>query len=162
MRNSGALGAVGALPPPNIDVKPLRKPPPLLLLEDEEAAVSEAPGRENHEDEAAGAAVVAEGIEEAGAMGSKADPLFNLKAGSLLSRRILMVSDTGVGCTLKLTEVSSRLTNSTPSEQLEAPIPEAEGGVPASFRWLPRSPISKSSMFVISVAPKSFEESPPM
>jgi hypothetical protein len=150
-----------------MDVKPLRKPPP-LLLEDEEAAVSEAPGRENHDDEAeAAGAAVAVGAAVAAAVGptgSKADdgPLFNLNAGSLVSRRILMVSDTGVGCTLKLTEVSSRLTNSTPSEALEAPIPEAEGGVPASFRWLPRSPISKSSMFVISVAPKSFEASPPM
>ena len=148
-------------PPPNIDVKPLKKPPE--EEEEEEEAASDEPGRENQllllllllAAVVAAAACVGAG---AGAIGSNADPL-SLKAGSFgpESLRILMVSETGVGWTLKLTDVSSRLTNSTPSD---FPTPGVMGGVPEIFRWLPRRPRSKSSMLVISVAPKSL--SPPM
>lgn len=145
-------------PPLNIDVKPLKKPPE--EEEEEEEAASDEPGRENQLllllAVAVGAAVAA--CVGAGAIGSNADPL-SLKAGSFgpESLRILMVSETGVGWTLKLTDVSSRLTNSTPSD---FPTPGVMGGVPEIFRWLPRRPRSKSSMLVISVAPKSL--SPPM
>lgn len=144
-------------PPPNIDVKPLKKPPE----EEEEEAASDEPGRENQLLLLLlllAAVVAAAACVGAGAIGSNADPL-SLKAGSFgpESLRILMVSETGVGWTLKLTDVSSRLTNSTPSD---FPTPGVMGGVPEIFRWLPRRPRSKSSMLVISVAPKSL--SPPM
>jgi len=121
-----------------MEVKPLRKPPllPLLL-----AAASDPPGKENHdeedeEDEEDGAAIDGAAATGAGAMGSNEDPL-NWKTGSFapVSLRILIVSPTGVGWTLKLTEVSSSVTNSTPSEALAWPTdPVAAGGVPESFR----------------------------
>ena len=146
-------------PPLNIDVKPLKKPPE--EEEEDEEAASDEPGRENQLLLLLlllAAVVAAAACVGAGAIGSNADPL-SLKAGSFgpESLRILMVSETGVGWTLKLTDVSSRLTNSTPSD---FPTPGVMGGVPEIFRWLPRRPRSKSSMLVISVAPKSL--SPPM
>jgi len=120
------------LPPLNIDVKPLKNPPE---DEEEEADASDEPGRENQLllAVAVGAAVAVAACVGADAIGSKADPPLNLNVGSFgaVSLRILMVSVTGVGWTLKLTDVSSRLTNSTPSD---FPTPGVVGGVPEIFR----------------------------
>jgi hypothetical protein len=84
------------------------------------------------------------------------------------SLKIWMVSLTGVGRTLKLTFVSSKFTNSTPLSELipiEEDKPEEpeelEEGAPETFRWFPRRFRSKSSRFVISIAPRSLELSPP-
>jgi hypothetical protein len=98
-------------------------------------------GRENQLFAAGAAGVVVVAVEAGtlgaeGAMGLKElDPPLSTNAGSFEgigpSLRILMVSPTGVGLTLKDTEVSSRFTNSIPSEALGI---VAAGGVPDILR----------------------------
>jgi len=103
-------------------------------------------GRENQLFAAGAAvAVVVVVVAAAGTLGAEGaigeneeeeeDPPFSTNAGSFEgigpSRRILMVSPTGVGLTLKDTEVSSRFTNSIPSEALGI---VAAGGVPDILR----------------------------